>query len=496
MERKTCATAPMLQSLPTSPSIALLKVALVHYHLRTGGVTKVIGNQSTALTQLGIEHLVLSAGPEPKGIPHACVPALDYLAETPENSNRLYQTLLAKFTEHHGFAPDLWHIHNPALGKSTLFPQLIQDIAESQTPLILQPHDFAEDNRPSNYPLLSSEQIYPLAPQVHYAFINTRDKGLLEKAGIPSDHSHLLPNAIAVSPSSNSPQNSSTQKTVLYPARGIRRKNLGEVVLLSALAPDDTRFAVSLAPENQQWKDVHDRWQQFATDHQLPIQLDVTDRIAPIEGATNDYPSWVAHSTHLITTSIAEGFGLAYLEPILHQKPLIGRDLPEITNDFREEGISPGRLYHSIPIPLGTLDQESLKGILRKELQASYTQYGMPFQEAHLEAAWKEMTRDGAVDFGNLPEPFQEKIISDAIAGQAKYLLPLKVWLQFVLDQDHPTSTPDKLEHLSLGQSKKDLRELYQAALSAPATAPTWLPKKQVLSQFLSPQRFHLLRSS
>lgn len=454
-----------------------------------------VANQSAALTQQGIEHLVLSAGPEPEGIPHALVPQLDYLAQAPAIPNRLYQTLLDHFVERYGSEPDLWHLHNPTLGKNILFPQLIQDIAESQTPLILQTHDFAEDNRPSNYPLLTGEHIYPLAPQIHYAFINSRDQSRLEEAGIPATQTHLLPNAVVAPPNEAAPPSSSEQKTVFYPVRGIRRKNLGEILLLSALAPPDTRFALPLAPENPQWQSIYQRWQDFASEHKLPVLFNVTGEISPFKGAPNDYQSWLTHSTHLITTSIAEGFGLAFLEPILHGKPLIGRDLPDITDDFRQNNISPGRLYHSIPIPLYQVDQQALRKHLHEQLIATYSQYNTPFEEAHFESAWQQLTEDKIVDFGALPEPFQEKIISDVLNDHANYLHPIRMWLQFVLSQDKPTSAPSQLKPYTLSASQESLTALYQTALVAPPKAPTWLPKANVLEQYLSPESFHFLRS-
>ena len=486
--------ANRLQSQPSSLSIALLKVALVHYHLRTGGVTKVVANQSAALTQQGIEHLILSAGPEPEGLPHVLVPELDYLAEASPDSNRLSQILRDHFVARHGSGPDLWHIHNPTLGKNILFPQLIQDIAESETPLILQPHDFAEDNRPSNYPLLAGEHIYPLAPQIHYAFLNSRDQSRLQEAGLPPAQTHLLPNAV-VAPGEPTPPAPSEQTTVLYPVRGIRRKNIGEILLLATLSPPDTRFALPLAPENPKWQPIYQRWQDFAREHKLPVLFNVAGEISPVEGAPNNYQSWLSHSTHLITTSIAEGFGLAFLEPILHQKPLIGRDLPEITDDFRRNEISPGRLYHSIPIPLQKLDQTALRTQLRKHLLKTYTQYNTPFQESHFEAAWEHLTADDIIDFGNLPESFQEQIISEVLTGQANYLHPIRMWLQFVLSQDQTTSTPEQLKPYTLSASQKSLTALYQTALAAPASPPSWLPKSQVLAQYLSPEGFHFLRS-
>ncbi|WP_411845243.1 hypothetical protein AAFN60_15805 [Roseibacillus persicicus] len=472
-----------------------MKVALIHYHLRTGGVTRVISNQSAALTALGIDHLILSAGPAPANVPHCRIEELDYQISPDRISNSLFHLLLAACEQHFGGPPNLWHLHNPTLGKSTHFPALVKDLAESQTPLILQPHDFAEDNRPSNYPRLTGDDLYPVAPQIHYAFINSRDQGLLENAGLPPTNSHLLPNAVVGEELPKASANSPSENLVLYPVRGIRRKNLGEVVLLAALAPAGTRFAVSLAPENEVWQDVHDRWEQFSQQRNLPVDFNVTDRIPPVEGAGMDYQTWLEHASHLLTTSVAEGFGLAFLEPILKGKPLLGRDLPEITDDFHQEGIQPGRLYQNIPIPLSALDLPTLQNLLRERLLESYQQYGQSFHDDQLEEAWQTLTEGDSVDFGKLPEPFQEEIIQQALAGKTDYLDDLRLWLMETLAETEPTARPEQLGSYSLQRSQADLEALYQTASSAPAGSPSWLNKEEVLKQYLSPTRFHFLRS-
>jgi len=41
-----------------------LRIALVHYHLRRGGVTSVIMNQARALTKAGVDFLIIT-GEEP-----------------------------------------------------------------------------------------------------------------------------------------------------------------------------------------------------------------------------------------------------------------------------------------------------------------------------------------------------------------------------------------------------------------------------------------------
>jgi hypothetical protein len=47
----------------------------------------------------------------------------------------------------------------------------------------------------------------------------------------------------------------------------------------------------------------------------------------------------------IITTSVLEGFGFAYLEPWILDRPVIGRSIPFITPDFQLKGIKLGHLY-------------------------------------------------------------------------------------------------------------------------------------------------------
>lgn len=468
-----------------------VKIALIHYHLRTGGVTRVLTDQSTALTAAGVEHLVFT-GSVAAGLPAVCLPELDYLAEATTTAEDLYKKLLSAFQEAFGSAPDLWHLHNPTLGKNVLFAPLVKLIAESQAALVLQTHDFAEDNRPQNYSLLAGEHIYPVAPQVHYAFINSRDRAFLNSAGLPQQQGHLLPNAIR----SDAPCPPTTNKppyTVLYPVRAIRRKNIGEVILLAALAPPETRFVISLAPENEQWLAPFRRWEQFAAEQGLAVLFDVIDKTPPRPGQSASYRSWQESATHLVTTSVAEGFGLTFLEPIALGKPLFGRDLPEITRDFQEHRITPGRLYSSIPIPLEAIDEAALRGLLESELRASYRQFGEAFEASHLAEAWEELTRGGSVDFGALPEIFQEKVILLALREPERF--PLREWLAETLGQSRPTAAVPLLSHYSPTEASKRLLALYRRAVNASPAPPEWLPKQQILEQYLSPSRFHFLRS-
>lgn len=480
-----------------------MKVAIVHYHLRTGGVSRVVADQSAALDTAGVEHLILSAGPQVGELPQALVAELEYCRESSCSAEDLLNIMLAACEKAFGSGPDLWHFHNPTLGKHVGYPALIALLAERKQVMILQTHDFAEDNRPENYALLGQQDLYPVAPQIHYAFLNRRDQTAFSKVGLPLAQSHLLPNIIDAQTSAEPPiPQTRDERLVLYPVRGIRRKNLGEVLLLAALAPPKTRFAISLAPENEQWRAQHQAWQDLANELSLPVQTNVTDRESPHPdtGADADrsYESWREHATHFLTTSVAEGFGFTFLEPLAIGKSLLGRDLPEITCDFRSHGIEHHFLYQRLPIPLAHLDGDALRLELERAMKELYERYERPLDANTLQEAWEHLTAGRDVDFGNLPESFQEKLIREASQHDKSScsLFPiLREWLQKVLADETAQDQPADLAYYSPENGIDRLLALYQSALHSQRTPPRWLDREAVLTQFLHPHRFHFLRS-
>ena len=99
--------------------------------------------------------------------------------------------------------------------------------------------------RPGNYRSLQEvySRAYPTGRRIHYAALNQRDQGflahLLKNSGSPV---HLLANAVPPSPPLQSSKEGHTsnlpENLILYPVRAVRRKNLGELALLSAAHPD------------------------------------------------------------------------------------------------------------------------------------------------------------------------------------------------------------------------------------------------------------------
>ena len=144
------------------------------------------------------------------------------------------------------------------MGKNVSAPLAVRRLASLGYRTLLQIHDFAEDFRPDNYRRLtnalshgSTNQLpailYPQAEHVFYATLNRRDYRVLIQAGVDQSRLHLLPNPVSTPPvvadSRRARQLANEtlgipagERLATYPVRGIRRKNVGEMLLWSALA--------------------------------------------------------------------------------------------------------------------------------------------------------------------------------------------------------------------------------------------------------------------
>ena len=60
----------------------------------------------------------------------------------------------------------------------------------------------------------------------------------------------------------------------------------------------------------------------------------------------------------VITTSVLEGFGFAYLEPWVLDRVVVGRSIPFITPDFQAQGMKLGHLYNVLIV-----DEQDYKDI-------------------------------------------------------------------------------------------------------------------------------------
>lgn len=290
----------------------------VHHHLRPGGVTRVIRATERILGEAGVPHLILS---------EENMPGLGYRAEA---SGDLAAPLLDAAVRHFGGRPRLWHFHNPCLGKNPALTRSLSPLADAGEAMILQHHDLAENDRPENLAVLETvARPYPDSPRIAHAFLNERDRAAFVAAGLPRERAILLPNPSPPRPPTPPPP--AGPAVVLLPMRGIPRKNLGELLLLAAAAPVGTRFLQGSAPARDEWKPAYEAWRRFAGELELAVEFDVFRRESPELG--------IAASTHLLTTSRQEGFGLIHLEAA-HRRRVIGRRLASLDLDgFPEDGL-------------------------------------------------------------------------------------------------------------------------------------------------------------
>ncbi|MEO1496027.1 MAG: HAD family hydrolase [Planctomycetota bacterium] len=370
-----------------------MHLAILHHHLNRGGVTSVIANHLRALATLPDGDrpervVVLYDGQHdgwPSGLPDEpaveliVTPALAYdtddtKADPAALAGVVRQTLAAA-----GLSADdtLLHTHNHSLGKNASLPGALKLLAHDGWRMLLQVHDFAEDNRPDNYrhlqqalgheasgeadPHRLGAVLYPQAPGIHYATLTERDAGVLGDAGVVAERLHALPNPVAEFGAMPSTAEAKARvfpvlglppeaRLLVYPVRGIRRKNLGEMLLLAAMAPEGTYFAVTLRPKNPVEAASFDRWRDLAERLELPCRFDTGGPVSD-GGYEIGFQDALAAADAILTTSVAEGFGMVFLEAWLAGKPLIGRDLPEITREFKAAGMTFSGLWTELRAP-------------------------------------------------------------------------------------------------------------------------------------------------
>jgi hypothetical protein len=489
-----------------------MKVAIIHYHLEPSGVSSVIERASRELTRRGSAHVIL-VGKCPHDmadtLPVRVVDGLAY-SDAPldkQGAKKILYSLNAAATNALSAPPDVWHFHNHSLGKNRAVPLIVSMLASQRERLLLHIHDLAEDGRPENRANLADcPNLYPLAPQIHYAFINSRDRNHFIKAGFPAANAHLITNPVFDAdsiprPTSKTPR---TAPLLLCPARGIRRKNIGELILLTQLAPKGTRAAITLAPENPNWLAIHDRWKNFCSANQLPVDFAVVDRIAPATNSDASFESWISHATHFVTCSISEGFGLVFLESLAYHKPLIGRKLPHISDDLAKHGIDHGKLYEKILIPADWIPHESLKRHLESSITNLWQAWNRKPNADEIESSIASLEHDGFLDFGNLPEALQETIIEKLldpdhhaipqllINGRKR---PLKAWIEDSLTQNHQTQAPQVPEAFTIAAHGKQTTAIHAMMMTQNPSPPSALDPNDILEKFLVAEEFHFLKS-
>jgi hypothetical protein len=463
-----------------------MKIAFIHYHLRTGGVTTVLKQQLEAI-QGDCESLVITGeapeGPFPVDFVHIPGIAYSQSADMDAPPETVAESILKAVRSKWKSGCDLLHVHNPLLKKNERFLAILKSLQQSGITLFLQLHDFAEDGRPAFY---FKE---PYIADCHYGVINSRDYHIRRQAGLKPEGLHRLPNAVSNIPLLKTPQ--PAENLVTYPIRAIRRKNIGEAMLITTFFTPPTRLCITLPPNSLADMRIYAGWKRFSADHSLPVWFDA--------GLKHDFSELISSSHFLISTSISEGFGFSFLEPWTAKKLFWGRDLPDVTTDFKKAGVGLSHLYPQLRIPLSDAQKKRLSLQWKACVAGNCRRFGLPVDATAVEKAFAGMTTGNQVDFGLLNEAFQKESILK-ILSHKKYKAAVLELNPFLSCPGRVPGAEALIEknrvtlRKQFGKSayKKNLLHTYENILRQPVTHH--IDKDVLLKSFFNLAAFSLLK--
>lgn len=484
----------------------VLNIVILHCHFEKGGVTQVVENHLHALVeQKAIERLVLVSGHRDGGLSqstrnvteHLKMDGLDYdeqrwnQTETQMRIHDLGQQLDQELRRI-GLLPDstVLHWHNHGLGKNAAAPGIVAYLAKQHWRILLQIHDFAEDNRPDNYDRLLTaigadnkasvdRYLYPVAAQIQYCTLTSVDAELLIELGIPHDRVCCLPNSVVQPFADSTIQHDSEDSAnhlrkclrlprqarwCLYPVRGIRRKNVGELLLISQLTDEEWFFGLTLCPATPVERRSYERWRQVAKDVAPRVVFDAGQH------AELSFVDNLLASECVVSTSVAEGFGMAFLEPWLMGREVIARRLGNVTGDFEANGMRFPKFYDSIPIPGDQAWVEQCRKQFADAAQKAWQQLPSRLRPSVRVPRCESDT----IDFARLVPREQVNVLS-RISHDRGYRNEVMERSANLVQQVQAGNHPLTLDHnanvvrenYSLGQNRERLTAVYQQLLAA-----------------------------
>lgn len=348
-------------------------LVVVHYHLRPGGVRRVIETALPEIVRAGaVSRVTLWVG---EGGEEAWVEGvrgalggvrLDVVVDLACG----YWNEMASG----GQRPPLPGIgnecvvwgHNVGLGRNFRLARELVALAARGVRVVSHHHDFWFENRWGRWEEMRAAGAGGLAevgrvlfsPALRHAVINERDaRGF--------DGAVLLTNPVRFSRRDAEAQ-SRTGKVWLRELVGddgavwvaatrlLRRKNLAEAILIHRwLRPDGwlvTTGGVSSAAE----ADYARALQRAARDGEWRVRFSVL-----ADGGGPEVEELVAGCEAVVMTSVQEGFGLTVLEAAAAGKPLVARRLPNVTLDLEARGFEFPQSYDEVWIAAGLVDLEA-----------------------------------------------------------------------------------------------------------------------------------------
>jgi hypothetical protein len=519
-----------------------MHLVIFHYHLLPGGVTGVIDQMAAAISRFpgSVDSLEIVSG-SAEGIEAlqerwtvTVVPEIGYISrrrladyapvpatgknagehgggpigqvapqEVAEGAGVLADRVKAILLERWGGPDTIWWVHNPHLGKNPAFTRALVEIVQGQRgqKIVFHIHDFPECGRYANMRYLHQAGIanlYPVAADLAYVTINSRDRAYLQSAGI-SD-ARYLPNPVPTEPSRGPetrdptetrhriwnhfgrdfPRFAPDQTLLLYPVRTIRRKNVFEAALITTLLDRPTSLIVTLPGVSQPEKKYSQMVQHAFLDGTIPGMWGIGPSLSDA-GVTFDDLQGAADG--VISSSVQEGFGYQFIAPLLLGKPLIARRLDVVADVEPLYDGWPHAFYDQLRVPATSPSLSGPQALLRFRYTERIDRLGatLPGEvTAELYRTAEAMLAAPAIDFSFLLPHMQYAYLKDMAAnpGFFQEVWSLNTDLLRRIEGDLNAADPDPAEGARLVEERFGLRHFARrvdeiiAGLIAPGTAP------------------------
>ena len=462
-----------------------LSVQAVSSHLRNIKEVRLVTGRSGKAEFLA-ERLEKVCAPRGVSVKLAIIREIDYLpadlipGKETDKLGRIIKGALLR-----ACSGSIWMVHNYHLGKNPLFTRALLEIANENRNerICFYIHDFPECARYENLSFLQRfvpDSPYPVATNVRYAVINSRDMKYLTGAGIPESLVFLLndpvparrlPNSVAHEPRRK------LEKTFvpefqafipgaplfIYPIRTIRRKNVLEMGLICAASPVPVNLVVTLPGTSRSEKAYSGCVSAAFAAGLIPGLWGVGSRLGEA-GIT--FPQLLSTADVICSSSVQEGFGYLFINAVAWGIPLFARYLDVLDGISEVFDGHPSYFYRSFRVPAAPGEAALVKAAYEKKAKRLTSLVGNEIVNLIAEQITKVADGD-SVEFSYLPLENQfaalKKVNADTAYGDAVRKLNSETYdelTRLCAAQRKPVNgTAPAIRDASLANTDADIRE-------------------------------------